>query len=427
MKRILMALLVSVLAGRLSAQGKPNLLKNGDFEEVKPDGKPVAWNGWKKTPVIEHKLGTEAHSGKRCAYFATKNKGYHGGYAQSIKLKAGCRYRYSAWVKFKNHGDGGKARCCYQETRRDTPGTDDYKYINSFARDLTEDCDWTYLENTFDTLPDKDSNYSLHVVLGYGAVEVWVDDVRLIDCGSVLAVDNGKMKLHFGNGLSLVGIDVGKDHVGALSCDMAQFEKEGIGYKKTGVGWPRPVMVKSFQVKERDAAKCVVDVTCEWTDSAETQRTFEAVYRITVLAGQPWLESRLVSIKNTDRLDYEVRGYYHSLRPADPEKVRPRCFPACAVWLGGKHALGAAIRNSGDFVLGLRKSGDQAFGDITRELRAKLKPGETWQGDEPGVFVFVTDEATDRGIVEMRRRILDAPAPTGTLTYEEAKAEGASQ
>ena len=240
----------------------------------------------------------------------------------------------------------------------------------------------------------------------------------------MLVVDNGKMTLHFGDGRDLVGVRVGKNRLGGLRCDMAQFEKEGIGYKKTGVGWPRPVLAKSFEVRERGEVKCVVDVTCEWTDSEEAERKFEAVYRITILAGQPWFESRLVSIKNTDALDYEVRGYYHSLHPGKPERAAPRCFPACAGWIGGKGTIGAAVKGEGDFILALRKVGDEAHGDITRELGVRLKAGGTWQGDEPSVFIFVSDDFTDQGLVEMRRRIMDQPAPSGELTYQEAKSEG---
>ncbi|NOZ23193.1 MAG: hypothetical protein GXP25_19135 [Planctomycetes bacterium] len=423
MARYLTAFLILALSASLPAQDKANLLANPGFEKLKSDGTFEAWNGWKKKPEIEHKVSDDARSGKHCAYLTTRGKGYHGGYVQTVRLKAGCRYKYSAWIKIKTHGEGGKVRCCFQETSRTVDGKKKRRFFNTVARDVKEDCDWTYMENIFDTLPDEDSNYSIHVVLAYDDVEVWVDDAQLIDCGPVLTIDNGKMTLHFGDGINIVSTTVDKKSVGGLQCRLAQFEKKGVGYKKTGVGFPGPARVKTFDVKERSASKCVVDVTCQWTESRETERKFEAVYRITVAAGQPWFESRLISIKNTDRVPYVVRGYYQQLQPADSKKAKPRCFEACAVWCQAPKAMGVAIRNPGDFALALRMDNGLARGDVTRELRVTLPPGQTWQGQEPGVFVFLMDATSDRAAIEMRQKILSRPAPAGTLTYYEADAE----
>lgn len=414
---------MAALSTALAAADKPNLLANGDFEKVQSDGTFDGWRGWSKEPEIEHKVSDDAHSGKHCAYLITRGKGYHGGYVQTHRLKAGCRYRYSAWIKIKTHGQGGRVRCCYQETSRVVDDKGTRRFINTIAKDASKDCDWTYMENVFDALPDKDSDYSIHVVLAYDDVEVWVDDAELIECGPALAVDNGKMTLHFGDGIGVVGVTVDKKAVGSLQCRLAQFEKEGVGYKKTGLGFPGPARVKQFAVKERDGARCVVDVTCEWSDSREAERKFEAVYRITVAAGQPWFESRLISINNTDSMPYDVRGYYHQLQPADPEKADPRCFPTCAVWRQAPISLGAAIRSEGDFDLGLRRDGGYGKGEITRKLAIKLQPGKTWEGNEPSVYVFVTEQSDDRAVGEMREKILSNPMPSGTLEYHEAKAE----
>ena len=423
MLRYLLTVTILVLAARLSAEEKQNLFPNGGFEKVESNGTFENWNGWKKVPEIEHKVSDDAHSGKHCGYLITHGKGYHGGYAQTLRLKAGCRYNYSAWIKVKIHGEGGRARCCYQETSRVVDDKGTRRFINTIAKDVKEDCDWTYMENVFDTLPDEDSGYSMHVVLAYDDIEVWVDDARLVECGPVLAIDNGKMKLHFGNGIKIVGVTVDKKPIGGLECRLAQFEKEGVGYKNTGVGFPGPARVKRFEVKERSASRCAVDVTCEWTESKAAARKFEAVYRITVAVGQPWFESRLISIKNTDSVPYNVRGYYQQLQPADSEKAVPKCFPACAVWLQTPKVIGVAIENAEDFALGLRKDEGQAKGEVTRALDVKLAPGKTWEGKEPPVFVFVMDQAAEGDVIEMRERILSRPQPAGALTYYEAKAE----
>ena len=405
----------------LWAEERPNLLKNPDFEEVKSDGLLDGWRQWgrKTEPEIRHEVSTDAHFGQRCAHLIAKGKGYHGGVSQFMDLKAGCRYRFSAWIKIKMHGEG-RVRCCYQETRRVVGGK--RSYPNSMAADMRQGCDWTHMENVFDALPDKDSSYGIHAVLAHGDVEVWLDDACLVECGPVLGVDNGKMVLDFGDGLDIVRIRMGGKHVASLRCAIAQFEKEGIGYKGTGIGSPGPAVAKAFEVKERTASECVVDVTCEWPHSEATKRRFEAVYRITVLAGRPWFESRLVSIRNTDTVDYDGVGYYHMLQPVGRGNAVPKCFPACAAWVRGQQLIGAAVESEDDFQLGLRRGTDgEPHGDITRKAKMRLPAGKNWQEQEPSVFVFVSDDPSAQEIVRMREEILSRPAPDGALKYEERK------
>lgn len=219
-------------------------------------------------------------------------------------------------------------------------------------------------------------------------------------------------------------IDVGGARLGGLECVVAQFEKEGLGYKKTGVGWAEADDVTKVQVIESKPDRCVVEVTVQRTHSEETKRAFEATCRFTMYAGQNWFEARLVAIRNTDKVAYEVRGYGHRLRPADAA-AEPVGFPDCVGAICRPYLLGALARTPDDFGLAMLSRGAGGYGEITRKLSAKLAPGAEWKGDdEPALVVFTGKGSNGAALfkaAQTTRSASAAPSSIGEIHYHEEK------
>ncbi|NOZ24305.1 MAG: hypothetical protein GXP25_24780 [Planctomycetes bacterium] len=207
--------------------------------------------------------------------------------------------------------------------------------------------------------------------------------------GHLVTVDNGALRLLFDQSLPrLVSIRSNGRPIGDVRCRLAQFEKEGIGYKGTGIESSSATGIKAVEVKKNTPTKCVVVVTAERSASEPCKREFEAKYEITAIAGQRWFTSRLLSIKNTDTVPYTVKGYNYLLTPAaDP--ARPVAFPTVAMWLSKGPTLGCLMDQTEPFTLGLRKAADGPHGDVTRRIDTRIDPGMTVQKDDPALAIFV--------------------------------------
>jgi len=246
--------------------------------------------------------------------------------------------------------------------------------------------------------------------------------------GHMLTVDNGVLTFRFDQTQpSLVSLSLDDKYIGSLECTLAQFEKEGLGYKGTGIESADATGTSAIEVKKKEPAECVVEVTAERSLSTPCMRRFEATYRLTIPAGQRWFRSKLLSVKNTDSMTYTLKGYYHRLNPGDGSAA-PVCFPTSAGWLSETLALGALMDRSEPFTLGLRRAPDGQHGDITRRLDAKLNPGMTWEGNEPEIILFVSPEGTARALYRAAQDVkegLDKPPSeaAGQITYEERKQE----
>jgi len=229
--------------------------------------------------------------------------------------------------------------------------------------------------------------------------------------GQCVTVDNGVLRLTLEEGGRwLVSVARQGRPVGGLACVIAQFERAGVGYKGTGVDVAEATRVKDIEIVADEPTRCVLRVTAVREESAEARRKFEATYELTVYAGRNWFESKLVSVRNTDAVPYELRGYFHLLQPTGPGPWRPVCFPEESAWVNAQMMLGAATRQENDLTLGLRLSGIAACGDITRGLRAELAPGQVWTGAEPGVIIFTGDGVKPEDIVRQARDARDAAA-----------------
>ena len=247
--------------------------------------------------------------------------------------------------------------------------------------------------------------------------------------GSLLEVGNGPLRLRLDQlSPQLASMSFRGNPVGSLGCMIAQYDKNGTGYKGTHIDSSGATTIKNIELKKREADECVVEVTAERAQSGPCKRMFEAVYRLTLVAGQPWLRSRLLSVKNTDRVTYTVKGYYHLLTPADAS-AKPVCFPSVAGWVSETAVLGAALDVPDSFTLGLRKASGMPHGDITRKADAEIRPDMTWEGDEPEVAIFVCPEGDVGSAYEQAKEIaelLRRPASeiaSGQITYEEEKQE----
>lgn len=240
----------------------------------------------------------------------------------------------------------------------------------------------------------------------------------------VLSADNGLIEIHFEQpSHPFLNLFRRGQWVGSLDGAVAQFEKRGIGYKKAGIGSAYPSRVKSLRVEKKEASECAVEVTLERTVSLETQRMFEATYRIELAPGRAWFTSRLVSVKNTDAIPYELRGYYHLLQPKTSAAV-PRSYGQIGGWIGSAPSVGAVQRTLDDFTLGFRKVGVEACGEIARSLKAPLQPGMTWTGDEPPLLIFVAPTADEKEFLKAARETQAADekgarGAKGAITYKE--------
>ena len=247
--------------------------------------------------------------------------------------------------------------------------------------------------------------------------------------GTYAVVNNGPLKLPFTEGSGgLVTISRKGKQAGTLGGAVAQFEREGIGYKGAGVGIAEASVVKRVAVKVNEPQRCVINVTVARTESVEMGRRFEATYEFTIYAGQEWFESKLLSVTNTDDVAYELRGHSYQLQ-SDAE-AKPWCFPieSVAGWIGSSSILGATVADGGDVTLGLRLIDETPDGALTQRLRARLAPGETWSGKGHGVIVFAGEGEDRRVMVQQSREIreiLQSPNRhvKGTILLTERKGD----
>lgn len=207
-----------------------------------------------------------------------------------------------------------------------------------------------------------------------------------------LYLSNGKLALWLGQPPGCIAsVYVGAGRCGVLRSCVVQFERKGIGYKATGIGRACAGKTKRVSLDSKEAHHAVVTVTMVRTDSLETERCFEATYRIEMSKDRPCFDIRLAEIKNTDTVAYDVRGYYHNLQPPAHAAFKPLVFPSVAAWIMKGATVGAVAAKDGDFVMGFRVDANgEGQGEITRKLDASLKPGGTWKGDEPRVIIFAT-------------------------------------
>jgi len=194
--------------------------------------------------------------------------------------------------------------------------------------------------------------------------------------------------------------------IGSLGNTMTQFEKKGVGYKGTGVGWPGISGIKSVQVVERSRRQWVLDVTGEKTTSAAASRRYEITFRLTVPASGSWFTARMLRLTNTDKVRFEARGYYYILRHATETKQRVK-GPGFAAWADAATYLGAADAS--------RRAGLGLSPIYIREGAKWLEPGQSIDAAQPTLAFFVGSgdpaqaKAKGQAMLELMRRGTDEP------------------
>lgn len=225
-------------------------------------------------------------------------------------------------------------------------------------------------------------------------------------------IDNGPLKLVIeksGNRYATVfyrGVKVGD-----LTNTMTQFEKKGVGWRNTGVGWPGINRLKDVRFGERSPRRCVVEITGEKTTSGPANRKYEITFRFTLPAGRPQFEARMVRFKNTDSVRYQMQGYFYILHAADPaaRKAHSAGLPNGYWKLPTGKVLGAvAVGGPADVTLD----------PIYVRKTVWLEPGQTLTGFGPTMVFFAGDlrektEAADPATLvdRLRKQGLNALEP----------------
>jgi len=150
---------------------QPNLVQNADFSEKSGD-QPAAWTLRQYSGNTKMSVSNEGRNGSTALEIHNANKADVGA-SIDIPVKAGTRYRLSAWIKTKDvQPQGGRGALLNVHA---TPvATQDLKGTN----------DWTQVQVEFNN--DSDTNIRVHCLLGgYGGATgtAWFDDVSLVALG----------------------------------------------------------------------------------------------------------------------------------------------------------------------------------------------------------------------------------------------------
>lgn len=212
--------------------------------------------------------------------------------------------------------------------------------------------------------------------------------------------------------------------LGALRCTLTTFEKQGIGYQGTGVGWPSAERIKSLDLKVKEPRKGVVEMVVEKNTSAECSRKFEAGYRLTFYPGQACFKVQLLYLKNTDTVPYRVNNYFHILPPSQDSTAHNA--EGYAAWLGKDAALGAFELSPQSFRFGLFRRDTAYHGDIARDLGVQLAPGQVFNAPQPELVVFAiplgTAEAVKTEVTRLKPLVGQGDAlAAGELKYSDQR------
>jgi len=173
-----LTIIVLFLSGAALLSAEQNLIQNPSFEES-VNGHPSIWNeaAWNNEPGATT-FGVDAvkaHSGKSSAVIVN-DKENHARFVQAVTVSENSSYRFSAWIRTENVGEG---------TLGSGIGVTDKL---EFGGDIRKTSDWKQAELYIKTGPGINS-VSLMLTLGtYGALntgKAWFDDVSLVKVDSI--------------------------------------------------------------------------------------------------------------------------------------------------------------------------------------------------------------------------------------------------
>ncbi len=193
---------------------------------------------------------------------------------------------------------------------------------------------------------------------------------------------------------------VGDEKLGGVKSLMTQFEKEGVGWEGTGVGWPSAERIEDVTVVSESPDTLVLDMTGVRESSTEANRAYAARHRF-MIHPDSFFSDQLLWVKNTDTVPWTLQTYYHLLPPAKPIEVEAYNKETYGAWLGPHGAVGAVVGQPGDVGFGLRKSSPEgAHGDVSVATGDRLlQPGEVYTPERRiAVYFFAVPEGTAEAV-----------------------------
>ncbi|MFQ6096125.1 MAG: glycoside hydrolase domain-containing protein [Armatimonadota bacterium] len=203
------------------------------------------------------------------------------------------------------------------------------------------------------------------------------------------------------------------EQIATQRTSMTHFEKEGVGWKGTGVSWPYVDAIESVHEVSTTDDMQVLDVVAAHTTSGAAARSFRLTFRFFVPAGDDWFAMRLLQMESTDPTEIEVRNYYNIPRTTfKAESVANG--PGFAAWSGDGVGFGmlCLAGNVGGLSI---EPGAQGVTVSNSVEPFRIKNGQRHDGWGPLVVYFVTTNTSAEGLAAraaaLRQRI-DPANPT---------------
>ncbi|MGC9319702.1 MAG: glycoside hydrolase domain-containing protein, partial [Armatimonadota bacterium] len=213
-------------------------------------------------------------------------------------------------------------------------------------------------------------------------------------------------------------ISLDGESLGRLSNTVTQFEREGVGYQGTGVGWPGINTLKDVRVLESGPDRWVLEVTGARIGGGAANRSYEITFRFAIAAGRPAVAARMVGFKNTSDVRYQLRGYFYILEPTaeDAQAIESQ---RCAGW----------ISRDGRMIAGLTTA-ERLDGNPPRSFYSRrevwLEPGEETEGFGPTRVFFAGEAESEEemlSVASQLREALAAEEPASLQPLEGARLE----
>jgi hypothetical protein len=169
----------------ISAQ---NIVKNGNFAQFTPTGKPTAWRlSWAKPPGV-WTVDKANYVSKPGSLLIENTRGQDTIICQVIKLKPNTKYRFSCWMKGENIKSSkkfGGARFYLQDKGKivwdGSPAGLFKRAVGSF--------DWGKVEFSFNSNSFKSGSAVIYLTLRFASGKVWYDDVIIEEADSKIPAD----------------------------------------------------------------------------------------------------------------------------------------------------------------------------------------------------------------------------------------------
>ncbi len=198
------------------------------------------------------------------------------------------------------------------------------------------------------------------------------------------------------------------EQIASQRTSQTHFEKEGVGYKGTGVGWPYLDAIESVTEVSRSENMLVLDVVGLRTGSAPAARSFKLTFRFFIPAGDNWFAMKLMKMESTDPTEVEVREYFNIPRTTfkAEEIANGKDF---AAWSAEGLGFGMLCLAGSTGGLSVKLGAQGVTVANPPPSRFKIKQGETHEGWGPLVVYFLTEKTSSEELAaraaQLRERI----------------------